>query len=394
MATTMKPPSIAIVGGGLGGPVLARVLQRHGIPSTIYELDASVDARGQGGMLDLHEESGQRALREAGLYEEFRKLVYPGGEAMRVLDRTGTVFIDTAADDRAGTRPEVHRAALRRLLVASLDPGTIVWSHKIDRVTALEGGRHELTFTNGSRTSVDLLVGADGAWSKVRPLLSAATPAYCGISFLELRLSEVDRRYPASAALLGAGMMFALSDGKGMLSHRDGDGGAGVYVALRVPEDWTVRCGAEWSDAAASRALLLDLFHDWSPELRDLLRRCDDSIVPRRIYALPAGHSWARVPGVTLLGDAAHLMSPFAGEGANLAMLDATELALALVEHGADLEAALARYESAMFPRSEAAAEGSAVGLEMCFAPDAPRGLVAFFQGVQSESPGDGERAT
>ena len=77
----MKPLSIAIVGGGLGGPVLARVLQLHGIASTVYELDASLDARNQGGMLDMHEESGQRALRETGLYEEFRKLVHPQGQA-------------------------------------------------------------------------------------------------------------------------------------------------------------------------------------------------------------------------------------------------------------------------------------------------------------------------
>jgi 2-polyprenyl-6-methoxyphenol hydroxylase-like FAD-dependent oxidoreductase len=182
-------------------------------------------------------------------------------------------------------------------------------------------------------------------------------------------------------------MMFALSDEKGMLSHREGDGGVTVYVGLRVSEDWTARSGVDWSNAVAARAALLDHFSDWSPELRDLIRNCDDTIVPRAVYALPTGHSWSRVPGVTLLGDAAHLMSPFAGEGANLAMLDATELGLAIASHGADVEAALAQYEAALFPRSEAAAVESASGLEMCFAADAPRGLVAFFQTVANPRP-------
>jgi 2-polyprenyl-6-methoxyphenol hydroxylase-like FAD-dependent oxidoreductase len=119
-----------------------------------------------------------------------------------------------------------------------------------------------------------------------------------------------------------------------------------------------------------------------------------DTIAPRRIHALPIGHSWSRVPGVTLLGDAAHLMSPFAGEGANLAMLDATELALAIVEHGADVEAALTQYEIAMFPRSAEAARQSALGLDMCIAKDAPRGLVAFFQGMADRGTGNEGQAS
>jgi len=376
-----KSPAIAIVGGGLAGPVLARVLQLHGIASTVYELDASLDSRAQGGMLDLHEESGQRALRELGLHDAFLKLVHPQGEAMRVLDKSGTVFIDKAADDGDWSRPEVDRRQLRQLLVGSLDPGTIVWGHKVTGVTALGGGRHEVAFGDGRRLSVDLLVGADGAWSKVRPLVSSAMPAYCGISFLELHFSDIDRRHPASAALLGPGSMLALSHDRSMLSHRHADGSAMVYVGLRVAEDWLARCGVDWSDAVAARAALLDRFDDWSPELRDLLRSCDDAIVPRQVHALPPRQRWSRVPGVTLVGDAAHFMSPFAGEGANLAMLDALELGLALVEHGSDVEVALARYEEAMLPRSEAAAEESAVGLEMCFAADAPRGIVAFFRG-------------
>ncbi|MEV6865395.1 NAD(P)/FAD-dependent oxidoreductase [Streptosporangium subroseum] len=373
----MSSPSIAIVGAGLGGLVLARVLQMHGIPSTVYELDAAADARDQGGSLDMHEESGQLALREAGLYEEFRRLTHPQGEAMRVLDRAGTVFIDHAPEDGEGGRPEIDRTALRDLLIASLAPGRIVWGHKVTAVRPLGGGRHELTFAGGGGTSADLLVGADGTWSKVRPLLSDAQPEYCGISYLELRLSDVEERHPDSAALVGPGIMFALSDNKALMGH----GGDHIHLgaSLRVPQDWTVSGGVDWSDTSAARDALLAEFADWSTELTDLIRNCDDTIVPRLIHALPTGHSWARTPGVTLLGDAAHVMSPYAGEGANLAMLDATELALAIAEHGDDVETALTQYEAAMFPRSAAAAEESAQGLDMCFATDAPRAMVAFF---------------
>jgi 2-polyprenyl-6-methoxyphenol hydroxylase-like FAD-dependent oxidoreductase len=371
----MATPTIAIVGAGLGGLVLARVLQMHGIRSTIYELDASAHARDQGGSLDMHEESGQLALRTAGLYEEFRRLTHPHGEDMRVLDKTGTVLIDRPSEDGDG-RPEVDRTALRDLLIASLDPDTIVWGHKVTAVRSLDN-RHELTFADGTTTSADLLVGADGTWSKVRPLLSAAEPEYSGISYLELHLSDADSRHPDSAALVGAGLMFALSDNKALMGH----GGSHIYLgaSLRVPQDWIVSSGVDWSDPPAAREALLKEFADWSEGLTDLIRNCDDTIVPRLIHALPIGHSWERVPGVTLLGDAAHVMSPYAGEGANLAMLDATELALTIVEHGEDIESALTQYEVAMFPRSQAAAEASAQGLEMCFAPDSPRALVEFF---------------
>jgi 2-polyprenyl-6-methoxyphenol hydroxylase-like FAD-dependent oxidoreductase len=374
----MTRPTIAIVGAGLGGLVLARILQRHGIPATIYERDASAQARSQGGSLDIHAESGQRALREAGLYKEFRRLTHPEGEATRILDKAGAVFLDEAGE---GGRPEIERTDLRDLLIASLDPGRIAWGHKVIAVAALAGGRHALTFADGGTTSVDLLVGADGAWSRVRPLLSSARPTYSGIAFLDTSIADV-ARHPGAGALVGPGIMFALSDSKGMIAH----GGEHIrnYVGLRVPEDWTSSCGVDWSDAPAARAALLAAFADWSTELTDLIRDCDDTIVPRRVYALPVGHAWSRVPSVTLLGDAAHLMSPFAGEGANLAMQDGTELALALVAHGDDIEAALAQYEAALFPRSAAAAAESARGLKLCFNDEAPRGLVALMASYEA----------
>lgn len=373
----MSAKSVTIVGAGLSGLVLARILQLHGIPSTVYEGDASPQARKQGGSLDMHEESGQWALRECGLHERFRALTHPQGEAMRVLDKTGRAHIDEPAKEGGGDRPEIERTDLRDLLIDSLDPGTIVWGHKVTAVRTLEGGRHELTFAGGATTSTDLLVGADGTWSKLRPLLTDAKPEYSGISYLELHVTDVAEHHPDLAAFVGPGIMFALSDNKALMGH----GGRHLHfgASLRVPRDWIADSGVDWSDPAAAREALLTEFADWSTQLTDLIRDCDDEIIPRLIYALPIGLSWQRVPGVTLVGDAAHVMSPYAGEGANLAMQDAAELALALVEHGDDVETALSRYEAAMFPRAQASAEGSAAGLDMCFASDAPKALTAFF---------------
>lgn len=373
----MSHPSIAVVGAGLSGLVLARVLQTHGVPTTVYELDPTPVARGQGGSLDIHEESGQRALREAGLYEEFRRHTHPGGEAMRVLDKAATVRLADEPPGGEGGRPEINRTDLRDLLLASLDPGRIVWNSKVTSTATLDGGRHELTFADGTRTVADLLVGAGGAWSKVRPLLSPAEPNYCGVTLVELQLTATNPHHAAAAALVGTGSMFALSDGKAMLGH----GGDLIWIGagLQVPQDWAHTSGVDWADPTAARAALLREFADWDPALTDLIRFCDDTIVPRPIFALPVGHSWARTPGVTLVGDAAHLMSPFAGEGANLAMLDGVELAMALLKHDGDVEEALTDYETAMFPRAAVAAEESAAGLTTCFSPHAPRELVAFF---------------
>jgi 2-polyprenyl-6-methoxyphenol hydroxylase-like FAD-dependent oxidoreductase len=367
----MSTSHVTIVGGGLGGLTLARVLHTRGIGSTVYELDASPAARDQGGTLDLHEESGQRALAEAGLGAQFREIAREEGEALRILDKHGVVRFEETAEESGGGRPEVDRGALKRILVDSLPAGVVRWGTK---VTAVAPGA--LTLGSGEVVETGLLVGADGTWSKVRPLLSDAVPAYSGLSFAELHLSDVDTRHPAVAALVGTGSMFALSDGKGLIAQRNGGGRIRVYAAVRGEAGDAVAGLVDPGDPAGSRDRLLEVFADFDAGLRALVADSDGPVVPRPIHALPVGHRWARVPGVTLLGDAAHVMSPFAGEGANLAMLDATELALALADHD-DVESALTAYEAALFPRAEEAARDSAENLVDSFRPDAPDGMVA-----------------
>src|SRR5580698_5839208 len=153
--------SVAIVGAGLGGLTLARVLHVHGIAATIYESEASANARAQGGMLDIHENNGQLALKEAGLFDEFLEIIHSGGQATRVLDKQGNVLLNEP-DDGTGGRPEVRRGDLRRILLDSLPAGTVRWGHKLTTVSPVSGGRHMLTFADGSTVATNVLVGADG----------------------------------------------------------------------------------------------------------------------------------------------------------------------------------------------------------------------------------------
>jgi 2-polyprenyl-6-methoxyphenol hydroxylase-like FAD-dependent oxidoreductase len=372
--------SIAIIGAGLGGLTLARVLHVHGIAATIYEAEASADARAQGGMLDIHENNGQLALKAAGLFDRFLEIIHPGGQATRVLDKDGAVLLDHP-DDGSGGRPEVPRGALRRILLDSLPADTVRWGHKVTEVAALGGGRHGLTFANGTTVTTDLLVGADGAWSKIRALVSDAWPAYVGTSFIETYLFDSDTRHKASAAAVGGGALFAMTPGKGIAAHREPDGVLHTYVQLNKPKDWID--SIDFSEPATALARVAEEFDGWAVALKALITDGETDPVPRPIHALPVEHRWSRVPGVTLLGDAAHLMAP-SGEGANLAMFDGAELAKALIANQGNVEVALLAYEKELFPRSAFEAREAVGILDICLGSDAPQSLVDMLANYQA----------
>ncbi|MER6949167.1 NAD(P)/FAD-dependent oxidoreductase [Nonomuraea sp. NPDC000554] len=341
---------ISIIGAGPGGLTAARILQKHGIPVTVYDRDPHPAARNQGGTLDLHADDGQLALREAGLLDEFFRLARPEGQEMRLLDLTGRILGHHVPAEGELFKPEIDRGQLRDLLLNSLEPGTVQWDHAVEKVSGPADGPRRVHFLDGTTVETDLVVGADGAFSRVRPAVSPAAPLYTGVSFLEARFQDVENAHPDLAALVGQGSATAADGDRALFAQRNSADHIRVYIIQRLPADWITASGLHAGDTAGIRARLLDAFSGWSPPMLRMITDNDGPYVDRPLFALPVPHTWEPTPTVTLLGDAAHLMPPL-GVGANLAMLDACELALALAG-STTVADAIATYEKTMLPRA------------------------------------------
>ncbi|BCJ55017.1 monooxygenase [Actinoplanes sp. NBRC 14428] len=341
---------ISIIGAGPGGLTCARILQRHGIPVTVYDRDTDVHARNQGGSLDLHADDGQLALREAGLLDEFFALARPEGQEMRRFDTDGNIVFRQLPEPDDRYKPEIDRGMLRDLLLGSLEPGTVRWGRALESVDGPTGGPRQLRFSDGTTTESDLVIGADGAFSRVRPAVSSAVPRYTGVTFLEARFDDVQARHPGIADLIGHGLATGTDGERALAAQRNSGDHLRVYIVQRAPLHWISEAGLSVDDTAGLRAYLLERFAGWSPRVLGMIADNDGPYVDRPLFVLPAPHTWAHSPSVTLLGDAAHLMPPV-GVGVNLAMLDAYELALALTRADTVGEAVRA-YERTMLPRS------------------------------------------
>lgn len=398
-SSTTSTLRIAIIGGGPAGLILARTLQLHGVNAavTIYEREPSIGARFQGGTLDLRTKTGQLALEHAGLTAKFRELARPEGQEFKVSDKSGKVHHETDGKNEDFTRPEIDRGDLRMMLLESLEVGTVRMGFHLENVAAVEDAtasrpRYRLHFSNGEEDIVDLIVGADGTWSKVRPLVSSTSPFYSGATFIETSIfPETASSNLTLDALVGQGSIYALEDGQALMAQRNTTGTIRVYAALSVPESWLDDMKSNiLGDPTKSLQFVQSLYDGWNDALIDLLRYSDpnpERIIPRRLYMLPVSHSWSPRKGVTLVGDAGHVMTPFAGEGANIALLDGAELGLEIAtgyieaiatkdESLGWLDDAILAYEKVMFERSEKMAKITERSLNVFLGSDSAHGFI------------------
>jgi 2-polyprenyl-6-methoxyphenol hydroxylase-like FAD-dependent oxidoreductase len=384
---------IAIIGAGPAGCTLAKLLIQANINVALFECETSPDVRSQGGTLDLHTNSGLAALREAGLYEEFLKYARFDGSALKVMDKRLKAYFSLPGEKEGSSsgRPEIDRKMLRKLLYESLPLDTIRWGYRLMRVS----DDLTLNFEQGDMSGFDLVVGADGAWSKVRPLLTDVQPQHALVSGFHFKISDPENRCPDLYKLVNRGSVFSFSDGHSLALQQMGDGSLSCGEWATRDETWDKVQGFDINDSKAVKAFLLEEYHDWSPKLRQFIEMADDmSFVYRPLYMLPVGHSWENRPGVTLVGDAAHLTVPFAGEGVNLAMRDSMSLAHAIIEaekqHSkAALITEVKSFEDGMFKRAKEVQQRSIDNMQDMFLTEgAPRTVIERYvtRSIQSQT--------
>ncbi|WP_343672509.1 NAD(P)/FAD-dependent oxidoreductase [Chitinophaga sp.] len=358
---------IAIVGGGPGGLTLARLLQVKGVSSVkVYERDADKNARVQGATLDLHEESGLAALREAGLMEAFIANYRPGADKIRIVDKEANIIVDEHAGEKEENRPEIDRGPLRKILLESLSADTVVWDSQFAGMEK-SGDGWMLRFKNGTTAYADIVVGADGANSKIRSYLTPIQPFFVGMTALEGSVYEAEKLVPEMFELVKGGKLFIFGDSKTLIVSAKGDGTLSFYAGFKSSADWVLKGDVlDWYKSE---------FNEWAPIYETLFANVSGGFIPRPQYCMPLDQNWEALPNLTMLGDAAHLMPPYAGEGVNMAMLDALELSRCLTEEH-DTHAAIAKYEKEMRARASATAAMTLEQTERLHSPEAIRKML------------------
>lgn len=400
MSSTIRhQPRIAIVGGGPSGLCLGALLHKRGVPFTIYELrdqpsEAALSAPSS--YLDLHEESGLAAVHACGLFEQFLPLTADCTEELIIINKNGKVT--HANESGLGNRPEIARNSLTNLFFSMLPAGAVKWGHKLLSATRQDDGKIYLDFGVNSTAEYDFVVGADGAWSKTRLLLTDVKPHYGGIHILTLDILDAATRYPDLAAMVGGGSCFILDENKGIISHRGAKGSVRLYVSIRSDDETRI----EGDECSLKETIVNDrsMFGTWDKQIRRLIAAGFDDetttvsyingMLQKPLYMLPVDHRWESQSGLALIGDAAHLMMPWAGEGVNLALWDSLDLAEAITKgwdqahvQVQDDEASfqqimlplVAEFDEKMFVRSHKAAEQTWGNSKVLFAEDGAQGM-------------------
>lgn len=390
MSELLKGKKVAVVGGGPGGLMLGRLLQQAGVNVKVYERDINQNIRQQGSTLDMHYDTGLKAITTAGLLEEFKLLYRKGADRSSLVDSQMNILVDeqVSSDEGFGHeafRPEIDRGPLRDMLVRSLEKENLVWDA---RFTALipAGDGWSIRFENGTAAYADLVVAADGANSKLRRYITGITPVYSGVTAIEGNLLNAPVNAPKIWRLAKGGSLHALANGKTIFFITRGDGTLTFLIGVKKPEDWLAKSGIDLTDNNSVCSWFKEEFSDWRGGWEELFVAGEVSFVPRVWYHFPTDQHWEAKANLTIIGDAAHRVPPYAGEGANQALADALDLYEVLC-HGnfSTMQEAIAAYEQKMFKRSAQITEESVRNTKGFHADNNITFLLNLYSGTAAE---------
>ena len=377
----LQDKKVAVVGGGPGGLTLAKLLQIKGVNVTVYERDSNKEVRQQGATLDLHEESGLEALRRANLMNEFKASFRSDAGRLRVLDEQAIIKMDEheLQDKDQEDRPEIDRAPLRDILINALHEDTIVWDSQFISMVKQDHG-WLLHFKNGKSFYADLVIAADGANSKIRPYLTDIKPIYSGVTIVEGNIYEAEKNTPKLWEITKGGKVFALGNGQSIILSAKGEGSLSFYTGCKVPENWAQESGIDFNNKQQVFDWFKVAFSYWSEKWHELFASNEIWFMPRPQYYFPLDETWPTLPNLTMLGDAAHRIPPYAGEGVNQAMQDAFELAENLTsDHFPDIQTAISQYEKQMQARAAVITKDTLENTEILHAEGGLDNLLAMF---------------
>lgn len=361
----LENKQVAIIGGGPGGLMLARLLQQKGVQVKVYERDVDQFVRQQGSTLDMHYDTGLKAIHAAGLMDEFKKQYRPGADKAVIVNSQMEIIIDEHTEKSTESfgdkhfRPEIDRGPLRDMLVASIKKENMSWNSKCIDIKPFGSGWN-IQFENGTIAYADLVVASDGANSRLRKYITDIPSVYSGVTSIEGNIHNASVNAPKLWALVKGGSLFALENGKSICFITKGDGTLTFLIGLKKLENWVADSGIDFTDRTSVAVWFKEEFAEWNREWDALLASDALVIVPRPWYHFPSDQHWETLSNLTMIGDAAHRIPAYAGEGANQALADALDLYEALCcESFETILEAVASFEQKMLIRSAAATDES-----------------------------------
>lgn len=357
---------VAIIGAGPVGLTMATLLQQNHINITVYERDTDPQARIWGGTLDLHKGSGQEAMKKAGLLQTYYDLALPMG--VHFADEKGNIISTrNPSPENQFDNPEINRNALRKMLLDSLKNDTVIWDRKLIGLEEQEG-KWILHFENKPDADADFVIIANGGMSKARNFVSDSEVEETGTFIIQGDIHQPEANCPDFFQLCNGNRLMAAHQGNLFVANPFNNGALSYGIIFKKPEEWNDQTGLNLQHTNSVIEFLLNRFSNWSNEYQQLIRVTPFFVgLPIRKFPLDKPWKSNRPLPITLIGDTAHLMPPFAGQGVNIGLMDALILSENLTNGKFEtIQNAIDHYEQKMFAyATKAQSESSRNEIEM-----------------------------